>query len=50
MSCQYQSSFAVKEAVKHIGQAPFLQLQKGQLSSRHDASDRVLEDPQVGTF
>lgn len=38
---------AVKEAVKHIGQAPFLQLQQGQLSSRHDASDSLLEDPQV---
>lgn len=49
MSCSCLNSIliAVKEAVKHIEQAPFLQLHQGLSSTRHDISDAVLRDSQV---
>lgn len=40
---------AVKDAVTHLNQAPFLQLQTGESTVRHSIDDAaIIEEPQVG--
>ena len=40
-------SLLVKEAVLHLDQAPFLQLQRGRQTSQHPVDESIVQNPQV---